>query len=152
MATSIVARLLLDKGAEIDRAAHALRSTPLFIACQRATSTRRGCCWTTAPRSTKIEGTAPGLFVACEDGHVDVARLLLDRSGTRRRCTSPSRTATPTWLRQGLLGAEIDRAREDGAIACEKGHVDAARLLWERGARIHRANNLCETPLYAACR
>ena len=47
------------------------------------------------------------LIIACEKGHVDAARLLLDN------------------------GAEVDRAMKDGwtplLIACTKGHVDAAR-------------------------
>ena len=55
------------------------------------------------------DGVTP-LFVACQQGHVDVARLLLDN------------------------GAEVDR---NGAtplfVACQNGHVDAARLLLEHG-------------------
>ena len=56
----------------------------------------------------KASGATP-LYIACEKGHVDAARLLLDN------------------------GAEVDRAADWGVtpllIACEKGHVDASRLL-----------------------
>ena len=107
---------------------------------RRATSTRRGCCWTTARRSTgrrtgadaavhrlperprrrgaavagqrrggqstesKKDGWTP-LYIACWNGHVDAARLLLDNGAevdradgrtVGRRCTSPARTATST--------------------------------------------------------
>ena len=58
-------------------------------------------------------GATP-LQAACLNGHVEVARLLLDK------------------------GAEVDRADEDGwtplYAACLGGEVDAARLLLERGA------------------
>jgi ankyrin repeat protein len=44
-------------------------------------------------------------------------------------------------------GAEVDRATDDGTTplfaACEKGHVDAARLLLERGAVVD-SSALCE--------
>ena len=36
-------------------------------------------------------------------------------------------------------------------VACFKGHVDAARLLLDKGADIDRVNKRGETPLYAAC-
>merc|ERR1712072_292968 len=69
-------------------------------------------------------GATP-LFVACEHGHVDAARLLLDK------------------------GEDVNRARKDGQtplfIACQNGHVDAARLLLQRGAVFeHDSSALCE--------
>ena len=107
------ARLLLDKGAEVDRADKE-GWTPLYVACQesRAAAGER--------RGGRSEQGATPLHVACREGHVDAARLLLDK------------------------GAEVDRAMEDGAtplnIACQKGHVDAARLLLEKGAEVDRAD------------
>ena len=46
-------------------------------------------------------------------------------------------------------GAEVDRATDDGTtpliVACEHGHVDAARLLLERGAALKvDSSALCE--------
>ena len=59
------------------------------------------------------------LYIACQNGHVDTARLLLDN------------------------GAEVDKANENGVtplyIACEKGHIDVARLLLEKGANVDKA-------------
>ena len=124
------ARLLLEKGAEVesgdgvrcDAAVHRLRG--------RATSKRRGCCWTKGAevnQAKKTYGATP-LHVACQ-GHVDAARLLLDK------------------------GAEVDRAMEDAPlwIACRHGHVDVARLLLDNGAEVDRAEGGRRTPLYVAC-
>ena len=63
-------------------------------------------------RATRGSGSTP-LHIALQNGHLDAARLLLER------------------------GAEVDQTRKDGAtslyIACEKGHVEAARLLLDNG-------------------
>ena len=75
------------------------------------------------------------LWKACYEGHVDAARLLLEK------------------------GAEVDKANEWGGTplyaACWKGHVDAARLLLDKGAEVDRANKylnkFCVTPLHIAC-
>ena len=65
------------------------------------------------------------LFIACEAGNVDAARLLLDN------------------------GATVDRADKNGMtplyIACWKGHVDTARLLLEKGAEVDRAMSASAT-------
>ena len=70
------------------------------------------------------------LIIACEKGHVDAARLLLDN------------------------GAEVDRTEKYGATplfgACFHGQVDAARLLLDRGAAVDRATKDGQTPLSIA--
>ena len=76
------------------------------------------------------------LYIACQNGHVDAARLLLEK------------------------GAEVDRAVSEGYYkgqtplyaACQNGHVDAARLLLEKGAEVDRANKWGERPLSIAKR
>ena len=59
------------------------------------------------------------LYIACQNGHVAVATLLLEK------------------------GAEVDRADKYGQtplyIACEKGRADAARLLLGNGAKVDMA-------------
>ena len=120
----------------------------------RATSTRRGCCWIKAPRSTGRDRATP-LYIACEKGHVDAARLLLDKGAEVDR----RRRRTPLWRRRSRTG-HVDAAptplfdeqrrggRRSGAAAAgqtvrpplycrlsENGHVDAARLLLDQGAR-----------------
>ena len=71
------------------------------------------------------------LFLACENGHTEVAQLLLNHE------------------------AEINRASEDGGtalhIACEKGHVATAEVLLDMGADINTADGKGRSPLYAAC-
>ena len=68
--------------------------------------------------------------------------------------TSLVRTATTTTSNMLEKGADVDRAMESGAtplyIACEKGHVDAARLLLEKGAEVDRAMEDGYTPLRIA--
>ena len=74
---------------------------------------------------------ATPLFIACQEGHVEAARLLLEK------------------------GADVNRPTEKGwtplFIACWKGHVDAARLLLEKGADVDRADEERRTPLWIAC-
>ena len=80
--------------------------------------------------ANRCDGATP-LFIACQMGQVDAARLLLEK------------------------GAAVDRALEDGQtpliIACKNGHVDAVRLLLDQGADINRADKYGATPLLA-CR
>jgi ankyrin repeat protein len=76
------------------------------------------------------EDSETPLFVACEHGRVDAARLLLKK------------------------GAAVDRAEKYGSTplfaACVSGHVGAARLLLDNGADVHKASNKNRTPLHAA--
>ncbi len=71
------------------------------------------------------------LWIACQQGRVDAARLLLNK------------------------GAEVDRANQNGAtplyVACQNGHVAAARLLLENGAEVNRTKENGWTPLLIAC-
>jgi ankyrin repeat protein len=76
------------------------------------------------------------LMLACQNGHRDVAELLLDR------------------------GAEVGQASQDGLTAlmmwaCTNGHRDVAELLLDRGAGASKArwkdgSDIC--PRYSACR
>ena len=154
-----MAGLLIDEGAEVDRA-NDYGLTPLYIAKskghERIVALLGGKMF--SPRSAMrtlhaaaktgdvgaitqllddgadIDQTnrcATPLFIACQMGQVDAARLLLDQ------------------------GAEVDRALEDGQtpliIACKNGHVDAVRLLLDQGTDINRADKYGATPLLAAC-
>ena len=71
------------------------------------------------------------LYIACAEGQVDAARLLLDK------------------------GADVNQAYKDGAtplhLACSRGHLDVARLLLEKGASVCACYN-GETPLDVAKR
>ena len=90
-----------------------------------------GGCESAAPVSA-APSSPPPLYIACQKGQVEAARLLLEN------------------------GAEVDQADKDGATplfaACENGHVDAARLLLDKGADVDRATNRGDTPLSIAKR
>ena len=129
-----MARLLLEKGAEVDRAMKD-GATPLYIACQNGhvdaarLLLERGAEVDRVVEKWQWKGATP-LYIACQNGHVDVVRLLLEK------------------------GAEVDRAQENGQTplqaACHGGHVDAARLLLEKCAEVDRAAKNGTTPLYMA--
>ena len=115
-----------------------------------ATSTRRGCCWRKARRSI---GRRTGVRRRCTPPARRPRRrgaaVAGERRGGRpgdggrsgRRCTSPARRATST--RRGCCWTKARRSTgrtEDGwtplYVACQNGHVDAARLLLEKGAEV----------------
>ena len=79
----------------------------------------------------RLQDGATPLWIACENGHADAARLLLNQ------------------------GVDINRADKYGATpllaACSKGHVDAVRLLLDEGAEVDRSTEGGQTPLFIAC-
>ena len=105
-----------------------------------------------------MEDGATPLYIACQNGHVDAARLLLNNGAAVDRANEVSWTPLFAACRNGHVdaarllldnGAEVDRAEKQGAtplfVACEHGHVDAVRLLLERGAvSEHDSSALCE--------
>ena len=103
------------------------------------------------------------LLIACEKGHADASRLLLEKGaevdrarGTAvRRCTSPVRRARS--MRARLLldnGAAVDRAEEDGwtplLIACQNGQSTRRGCCWTTArrsiGRIRTAGRRCTSP------
>jgi len=72
------------------------------------------------------DGATP-LFVSSQNGHAEVAKLLLSK------------------------GAKADQARNDGAtplITCSlKGNYEVAKLLLTNGAKVDKVNNEGATPL-----
>ena len=79
----------------------------------------------------RLQDGATPLWITCENGHADAARLLLNQ------------------------GVDINRADKYGATpllaACSKGHVDAVRLLLDEGAEVDRSTEGGQTPLFIAC-
>ena len=109
------------------------------------------------------DGATP-LLIACENGHVDAARLLLDKGVDINRADKYGATPLLAACSKGHVdavrllldeGAEVDRSTEGGQtplfIACYNGHVDAARLVLDKGAEVDRANEGGVTPLWIAC-
>jgi len=130
-------------------------------ACRNRSSTPSDDGLPGGPRRRRPTST---LYLACEKGHFDAARRLLENGAKVNRATKDG--ATPLYVACAygraaaarlLLekGAETERAMEDGAtplyIACYHGHVDVALLLVDKGADVNRANKNGRTPLYIAC-
>ncbi|KAJ8598141.1 hypothetical protein CTAYLR_007407 [Chrysophaeum taylorii] len=102
------------------------------------------------------EGTSP-LFIACQRGHVDAARVLLEY-GAKVQVSALWVASSNGHVGVARLlldnGADVHRASRSGwsllYVAIQNGHVPVARLLLERGADVNRVSNFGLTPLLAA--
>ena len=78
------------------------------------------------------------LLIACEKGHLELARLLIDRGADKEKANNDKNT--PLLLDRG---ANTEKANNDGStpllLACDKGHLEVARLLLDRGADVEKA-------------
>jgi ankyrin repeat protein len=156
-------RLLLDEGAEVDRASKK-GWTPLYVACGKGhVAVARLLLAKGADVNRADKNGATPLYIACLKGHVDAARLVLEKGAEVDRATKDGRTPLQAACHGGHVdaarlllddGAALDRADKNGStplfIACWKGHIDAVRLLLARGADIERANQQGKTPLDTA--
>ncbi len=115
-------------------------------------------------REPRLAADERALLVACENGHGEIARVLLiagvEVNVTDARGSTPLHLACANGHRdiaRVLLdrGAEVNVKDEYGNTslhgACENGHRDVARVLVEHGAEVNVVNNLGYTPLYWAC-
>ncbi|KAJ8600625.1 hypothetical protein CTAYLR_008984 [Chrysophaeum taylorii] len=94
------------------------------------------------------------LFVACQNGHADIARLLLAAAATATETATSISTSTATAKKKGVN--EGGKRDLDGAtplaMAAKNGHVDCVRLLLSHGAEVDAAtSDTGATPLLAAC-
>jgi hypothetical protein len=113
-----------------------------------------------------MDGGCTPFYIACNQGHVDIVRLLVEAGGCdRNKAMDDGRTPFYIACQQGhvdvvrllLEAGECDRnkAMDDGRtpfyIACQKGHVDVVRLLVEAGGcDTNKASDYGMTPLGAA--
>lgn len=76
-------------------------------------------------------GGATAIYVACEFGHLDAVRMLLEAK------------------------APVDQARDDGATplykACQDGKLEMAKLLLKHGAKVDQVDGNQMTALWVAC-
>lgn len=136
----MIAELLLDRGADVDRA-NKQGDTPLHYTCDiemnadRNVQGRLEVAELLLDRGTEVDrannnGMTP-LRNACIHGHLEVAKLLLDR------------------------GAAGDRESDIGSTplhrVCVQGHLEVAKLLLDWGAEVDGAEDDERTPLYLAC-
>ena len=111
---------------------------------------------------TRVDGEMP-LHIACGNGHVDAARLLLDKGAEVDRANQNGTTPLYVACQNGHVdaarllldkGADVDQSRNGVTLlflACQNGHVDVAQLLLERSAEVDRAQENGTTPLFVAC-
>jgi len=149
------ARLLLDNGAEVDRAREN-GCTPLWIACANGHASLAQSLW---ERGAKIhraskDGATP-IFAACQKGHVDAVRLLLDNGAeidqADRWGTTPL-DAAKKYRHDAvvaLLEEHLDLKFPLHAAA-RTGDVEAMTPLLDGGAEVD-AKKDGATPLFVAC-
>jgi len=113
-----------------------------LVAVQRLLSAMRWRAW--SPHCGL--GRTP-LLIACQEGHLEVARLLIDRGADKEKATNNGNTPLHLACYDGNLevarlmldcGADKDAADEDGFTplhdACEEGRLEIIKLLLQRGA------------------
>ena len=95
------------------------------------------------------KGATP-LGVARKKGHSSIVSLLEEHLDSKFPLHAAARTGDVEAMTQLLDGgAAVDKVAL--FVTCEHGHVDAVRLLLERGAEVGRGKENGRTPLYIAC-
>ena len=112
-------------------------------------------------------GPTTPLFIACKEGHIDVAKALIAK-GADLNLANQYGGATPLLIacKEGHIdvskaliagGADLDLA-ESGfkatplIMACSKGHVEIVIALIDKGANLEKADYFGNAPLYGACK
>ena len=131
-----VVRFLIDEGADLgklDKNGH----TPIMLAAgqgrkRRAHPAEAGCKVDFATAIKEDEGGETALHRACERGHTDMIRMLLEMN-----CD---------------LECKTGQGRTPLIIASEEGHLEAVEILLEKGADAASATtNAGKSALYNAC-
>ena len=193
------ARLLLDAGAAVDKRREGI-GRRLGLLAPLGTSTWRHYWWSEVlipPQSTralaerrrlcllrqrnlgamrlcvghganvKLARTAgtTTLHVACENGHVDAARLLLDKGadvnradkGDGRRYSLRAKTAASTrrgccWIKaRRSIDGQISTVRRRSGQLASTATSTRRGCCWTNGAEVGRADKRGRTPLFIAC-
>ncbi|KAK8016092.1 NB-ARC and ankyrin domain protein [Apiospora rasikravindrae] len=105
----------------------------------------------------------PPLLYAADKGHVDIAKLLIERGADVDAAGSSGWTPLTLALDRGHIdmarllierGADVNTTGSSGRTpltrALDGGHADVARLLIERGADVNSAGSFGRTPLTRA--
>ena len=119
-----------------------------------------------------VDGTtssgATALFLACQEGHAGIVRMLRDAGASARPSNELAPGITPLFraatrghaecvqllCETGAAAATIDLATKSGATplftACREGHDACTRLLIDAGASIEQPSSTGATPLFIA--
>jgi len=142
-------RVLLDGGADANKARTDTGCTPLFIAAQnghvKVVRVLLGG-GADANKASTDNGCTP-LFTAAQKGHVEVMRVLLDGGADANKAAVGDATPLCMAAHEGKLeavrallfnGADPNKATESGAtpldVASRNGHYTVALILLKRGA------------------
>ena len=159
------ARLLLNRGADVELTTPD-GLTPLYVACVGGFYGMA--CLLIFVGRANVDNCRPGdggtpLSIASSDGHLPIARLLINRGADVNRTYEGGSTALILACQNGhteiarLLidrGAEINAALQDGRtcffLACQNNHYDVVELLMQKGAITDKADNRGMIPLEIA--
>ena len=158
------ARLLIERGVNIDRADDGSGWSPLMVACYYGhTSMARLLLDHGANVNLADDRSWSPLMVAAHNGH-GVTQLLLERGADVSQANSNGASSLFVACKQGhaalarlLLdhGALVDQAASDGAsplfISSQFGQLQAAKLLLERGAAINQTTIGGANSFHVAC-
>ena len=120
---------------------------------------------TPADASTKNDVGNAALHCACKEGHVEIARMLVEAGADMNMRDNFRDTALHCACNKGHVeiacmlveaGAAVSMKNRGGDtalhFACVRGHVEIARMLVEAGADVRVRNNYGDTAFICACK
>lgn len=87
-------------------------------------------CLPIVSRQIKIQDNEPPLYAACEHGHINVTKLLIEKNADLSQC--------------GRIGPPL-------FVACENNHTDIVKILLDCNADVSQCGKHGDPPLYTAC-
>lgn len=86
----------------------------------------------------RAEGNKTALYMACQKGYSDIARLLLERNADVMICDTE-----PKSLRDAMKYSPL-------TIAARNGHIDIVKLFWDAGVSLESRDAMARTALWTA--
>jgi len=101
----------------------------------------------------RLDNGATPLYMACQNGHLACAKLLVESGAEIDNCTTDGHFVVAL----NVDCADVDKGRTDNGgtplgAACRSGHVDCVELMLSVGASVDKARTDDKrTPLFEAC-